>query len=82
MVTAKAGKISFGFPLKIEDFENGTARPVGDYKLDTALTLRPEFVFRKRKRYFRIGIVNVSLNQQPLCVNEILFIYDSFLHGP
>ncbi|OXA63208.1 Glutamate receptor ionotropic, kainate 2 [Folsomia candida] len=58
MVTAKQGKISFEFPLKVEDYVNGSVRAVGEYKFETGLQQTPGFVFRDRKRYFRIGIVN------------------------
>lgn len=61
MVTAKQGKISFEFPLKVEDYVNGSVRAVGEYKFETGLQQTPGFVFRDRKRYFRIGIVNVRI---------------------
>lgn len=60
LLTAKDSRISFAIPVVLEDFVNGAGRHVGDYTLSKGLDLDPKFIFRTRKRYFRIGIVESS----------------------
>jgi len=58
--TVQDGKISFISSLRFEEVENGTAAHVGDFAMGSSgLTLNANFKFRTRKRYFRVGIVNV-----------------------
>jgi hypothetical protein len=64
LIIAKEGKISFGFPLKFEDFINGSSLSVGEFRLESGLQKLPAFSFRKRPKYFRIGIVEVIVYNQ------------------
>ncbi|ODM95541.1 Glutamate receptor ionotropic, kainate 2 [Orchesella cincta] len=56
----KNGRLSFNAPVQVEDFVNGSGKAVGTYTFSKGITLNPAFVFRTRKRYFRIGIVESS----------------------
>lgn len=56
---AKDGRISFNLPIMLDDYVKGIGKPVGEFKIEKGLNLNSKFVFRPRKRYFRIGIVEV-----------------------
>lgn len=64
LLIAKEARISFNVPVILEDYVNNSGKSVGEYSLGKGLNLDPKFVFRPRKRYFRIGIVEVLIMQK------------------
>ena len=52
-------KMSLNSVLMFDEFYNGTSTPVGQYFTSSGFKKEPNYEFRKRQPYYRIGIVDV-----------------------